>query len=61
MLNILLHSIVSCMLLKIGLLVHRVCVCSAVVDTAKQLLKVVVSGCTPTSQCIKVCVAPNPC
>ena len=61
MLNILVCSFISYVYLGIGLLGHRICVCSVVVDRGKQLPKVVVPDCTPTSQGIRVCVAPNPC
>lgn len=61
MLNILVCSFISYVCLGIGLLGHRICVCSVVVDTGKQLPKVVVPDCTPTSHGIRFCVAPNPC
>lgn len=44
-----------------GLLGLRIYVCSVIVDTAKQLPEVVVPGYVPSSQCIRVCIAPNPC
>ena len=44
-----------------GLLGLRIYVCSAIVDTAGQLPEVVIPRNVPTSQCIKICIAPNPC
>lgn len=59
MLNILVPFFLSRVYLGTGSLGHRICVCSARVDTAMQLPEVVVPAYTFTSRCIRVCIGSN--